>query len=159
MALTLSDIDTVEKEITVNKNLSRENTVVTPKTKAGYRSIPINDELISVLKPFLEERKPGERVFTWRSDSVVRYYKSFFNKMGMPYSGYILRHTFITNCYELGISPYIVKIWVGHSKIEQADVYLALRKQKDFIKTPAVKYMLKLKRRVMPLEGISVFSK
>jgi hypothetical protein len=39
---------------------------------------------------------------------------------------------------------------MGHSKPEQIDTYLDLRETKDFIKTDIVKYMLRLKDKVVP---------
>lgn len=54
--------------------------------------------------------------------------------------------TFITNAYELEFPPYVVQRLVGHSKIEQAQTYLALRKSSEFIETEFVAYMRELKK-------------
>ena len=38
-----------------------------------------------------------------------------------------------------------MKRWVGHARVEQADVYLALRKPSEFVETEIVAYMRQLK--------------
>ena len=68
----------------------------------------------------------------------------------MKHTGHSLRHTFITNAFEVGTPPHIVQRWAGHAKAEQADTYLDLREQKDFLQTWVVDYMVDLKARFVP---------
>lgn len=149
LALTLNDIDFERKIIRVRHSLERVTlNFVKPKTKSGIRSIPICEPLISYLKEI--EVLEGRIFYENTPDSLSRYYRRLFARIGLDFSGHILRHTFITNAYELEIPDYIVQRWVGHSKREQSDAYLALRKAKDFEVTEIVEYMLKLKDTVVP---------
>ena len=149
LALTSRNVDFERKVIRVEHSLERvTQNIVKPKTKAGIRSVPIGEPLVSYLK----EVAPVEgRIFSENtSDSLSRYYRRLFQRIGLDFSGHILRHTFITNCYELEIPDYVVQRWVGHSKREQADAYLALRKAGEFEYTEIVEYMLRLKNTVVP---------
>lgn len=72
------------------------------------------------------------------------------SKFSNPYSVVIAvrivqRIAFITNAYELGFPPYVIQRWVGHSRIDQANVYLALRKPAEFVDTEITTYMKLLK--------------
>ena len=109
--------------------------------------MPIAEPLAELLRPVVESvADPEERIFGYEGSYTPRYFGKIFRGMGLNYSGHILRHAFITNCYELGFPPYMVKRWVGHARVEQADVYLALRKPSEFVETEIVAYMRLLKR-------------
>lgn len=146
LALTPQSIDFKRKTLRVEHSLERvTNALVSPKTKSGVRTVPIDEPLISMLRPYAVG---SERIFSENTPgSLSRYYRRLFSRLDMDFSGHILRHTFITNAYELQIPDYIVQRWVGHAKRAQADTYLALRSADDFIVTPIVEYMLRLKAR------------
>lgn len=145
LALFPEDFDLERGCFHVTKSLERKsNALVPPKTKSSTRTVPIAPPLTEMLRPYM---KPGKRIFPYRADSISRWYRKKFHALELPKSGHMIRHTFITNCYELGIPPYVVQRWVGHAKLEQADTYLALRQAKDFIHTEFVEYILELKRR------------
>lgn len=91
-----------------------------------------------------------ERLFTYDNDHLSGAFSELFKTLNINASGHTLRHTFATNCYEIGIPPHIVQRWMGHSKPEQIDTYLDLRESKDFIKTDIVSYMLELKAKYVP---------
>ena len=72
------------------------------------------------------------------------------NAIGLKhFTGHILRHTFITNAYELGFPPYVVKYLAGHASIEQGDTYMALRRPGDFMETEITAYMRQLRDTVV----------
>ena len=146
-ALRACDVDFENMEISVGGTWDRyDNERVKPKTKAGKRTVPIAPPLAELLRPVVESvTDPGERIFGYEGSYTPRYFGKIFRSMGLQFSGHILRHTFITNCYELGFPPYMVKRWVGHARVEQADVYLALRKPSEFVETEIVAYMRQLK--------------
>jgi len=147
LALQPSDFDFERKEVHISKSYERlTGNLVKPKTKAGFRTIPIESPLIAIIKRRLAPN--NERIFPYRSDSVSRWFSKRLKRLKLDFSGHILRHTFITNCYELEIPPYAVQVWSGHSKQEQAKTYLTLRRAEDFYKTEIVEYTLALKKRV-----------
>ena len=118
-----------------------------PDTKIRMLQSMVDDVeiIIAINANDIEKSKVrGDLGITYDED-VLRL-MDIFRGMGLNYSGHILRHTFITNCYELGFPPYMVKRWVGHARVEQADVYLALRKPSEFVETEIVAYMRLLKR-------------
>ena len=149
LALERRNVDLERKTIRVEKSLERGTLeLVKPKTRAGVRTVPIEEPLIGMLAPYLDT--PG-RIFPENTpDSLSRYYRRLFARLNLPFSGHIFRHTFITNAYELEIPDYVVQRWCGHSKRAQADVYLALRNAGEFEETELVRYMLRLKSRAVP---------
>ena len=145
LALQPSDIDIREKTISITKTKCRQtNQMNEPKTKAGKRIIPIEQEIIDILIPYMKNKMFGE---IYHSVTVQNKLSEYIKRIDQKYSGHILRHTFITNAYELNFPPYIVKKIAGHSSIDQAITYLDIRKSSDFIETDVVKYMRKIKAR------------
>jgi integrase len=146
LAITPEDIKT--EGIRITKALNKASkTILTPKTKASIRTIPYNKILIEILNPYM---KPGERLFNYTQDSIVKTYRLIAKETGINFTAHILRHTFVTNAYEIGIPPHIIQRWAGHAKAEQADTYLDLRNSSDFIKTEIINYMFELKEKYTP---------
>jgi integrase len=133
-ALTWEDIDTDSGIIKVNRTIQRiyviENGVRktelildTPKTKNSMREIPINKDLLRILKPFKKivnssfyvltnDAKPTEPR-TYRT-----YYKNLMKELNMPalkFHG--LRHSFATRCIESNCDYKTVSVLLGHSNI------------------------------------------
>lgn len=145
LALTAEDIK--EDKIRVTKSWNKyTKTATKPKTKSSVRSIPINQPLKDLLAPYMG----AGRLFDYDNDKLSKEYATLLKSLNMQATGHTLRHTFATNCYEIGIPPHIVQRWMGHAKPEQIDTYLDLRNSKDFIKTDIVNYMLELKDKVVP---------
>lgn len=143
LALTAKDIDFIKLQIIINKTIANDGTITPPKTKASNRIVPFTEQLSKILKSRI--KNDTERLFPYRVNYTSHYYSQKFKELNMNFTGHILRHTFITNAYELGFPPYLVQRWVGHSKMQHADVYLALRNAKDYIETDITKYMKDLK--------------
>lgn len=154
-ALTVDDIDLDNNIITVNKSLvfftkkPEFDTevgfkIVTPKTKASIRTVPINaicrEALINQLtihnslRPAKYDKSFGELLFTTHLNTPIHsktYTKGIYavvNKinntrikeglsMMRKFNSHIFRHTFATRCFEAGISPKTVQAYLGHTSI------------------------------------------
>lgn len=132
--LKWSDINADNGTITVNRTIERiyivegerkytELLINTPKTKNSCREIPINKELLSMVKPLKKvvnedfyvltnEEKPTEPR-TYRN-----YYHRLMSRLGIPrlkYHG--LRHSFATRCIESNCDYKTVSVLLGHANI------------------------------------------
>lgn len=132
--LKWSDINADNGTITVNRTIERiyivegerkytELLINTPKTKNSCREIPINKELLSMVKPLKKvvnedfyvltnEEKPTEPR-TYRN-----YYHRLMNRLDIPrlkYHG--LRHSFATRCIESNCDYKTVSVLLGHANI------------------------------------------
>ncbi|MDO4207226.1 MAG: site-specific integrase [Lachnospiraceae bacterium] len=97
------------------------------KTEAGVRDIPISGLLKPVLLQALdamEENPEGLIFYDHNKDSLVEttqvncFFKRICQKADIPVTGqHALRHTFATRCIEAGISPLVLKTWLGHTNI------------------------------------------
>lgn len=132
--LKWSDINTYNGTITVNRTIERiyivddehkhtELITNTPKTKNSYREIPMNKELLAMVKPLKKvvnadfyvltnEEKPTEPR-TYRN-----YYHRLMKRLDIPrlkYHG--LRHSFATRCIESNCDYKTVSVLLGHANI------------------------------------------
>lgn len=103
-----------------------------PKSKSGYRTIPLTDEAIRILKDQKEKNKkikviPIEWldfIFLCRKGTPIKnstYDTALFkicDKVGIKrFSMHVLRHTFATRCIEAGMKPKTLQMLLGHSNI------------------------------------------
>ena len=133
-ALTWNDIDLNNKLITINKSLQRvykdkNNTKVLidkPKSKKSIRKIPINRKLYKILAEIkLKNSYSGDEFFlTGKSDKYVepRNYqymlKKCFRECNIKnYKFHILRHTFATECIEIGMDIKSLSEILGHASV------------------------------------------
>lgn len=149
LALTWEDIDMKERLIHVSKTLSTENgsgkayLKHSPKTKAGFRHIPICDELYAMLQTYREQQgKRRHIVFSKRDedaythpqvfrDKVFKYwcYDADLPKDITPHSG---RHYFAYRLFLAGVNPETLRHLTGHSDISTLlDVYCHIDKLSD----------------------------
>ncbi|MDI9487076.1 MAG: tyrosine-type recombinase/integrase [Bacillota bacterium] len=49
------------------------------------------------------------RLFVYDNDYLYGTYSKLFKELKIDATGHTLRHTFATNCYEIGIPPHIVQ--------------------------------------------------
>ena len=131
-ALAPEDIDFNRSLIHVHKTVStglnnRSFISDTTKTDAGNRYVPINNLVKSILEESVRDMKSnpeGLIFYNQRRGSIINtnQVNSYFNrvaeKAGIDITGqHSLRHTFATRCIEAGITPVVLKTWLGHTDI------------------------------------------
>ena len=131
MALTIDDIDFESKYIRVNKIVNTSNKVVeTTKTKTSKRLIPLFDNCEDILVKYKNLSK-NERIFKLSQAQTTRKFNDIIKRAGLSgFTIHSLRHTFATNCFELGIPSKQVQAWLGHSESKITEnVYIGLTKE------------------------------
>lgn len=131
------DVDFISKTIQIRRSMEyrysvKEWRIGEPKSKSGYRTIPLTEEAVTILKKQKEKNKRiseistewEEFVFLCRKGTPVKnstYDTALFkicDKAKIPrFSMHILRHTFATRCIEAGMKPKILQMLLGHSNI------------------------------------------
>lgn len=133
-ALTWDDIDTENGVIYIRKTIQRiyivengyrhtELILDTPKTKNSIRDIPMNKDLLKMLKPI--KKIVNNTFFVLTNDikpteprTYRNYYKKLLLGLGIPelkFHG--LRHSFATRCIESNCDYKTVSVILGHSNI------------------------------------------
>ena len=124
------DIDIKNKVIYINRIVSRVKVfdgkhktkliISTPKTESSKRILPIPDKLYEKLIKF--DKNPDFFLLTSSykfMDPRTYYnkYKKILNDLNIKHSYHDLRHTFATNCINLGIDSKSLMELLGHSNI------------------------------------------
>ena len=156
--LKWSDIDFEKKCVSIQRSLSRitgrDGTPVSyvlkePKTKSGYRTIPLTKKAIEILenqKLLLQASKTiksfnkdyDDIVFLSSTNELLRY-RTFVSHLEdtiikginkkkpdfKKFTCHSLRHTFATRCIERGMNPKSLQKILGHSTLAQTmDTYV-----------------------------------
>ena len=133
-ALAWEDVDTDTGVINIRKTIQRiyviedgirrtELILDSPKTKNSIREIPLNKDLLRILKPFKKIVNPSFFVLTndakpTEPRTYRSYYKNLMKDLKMPeikFHG--LRHSFATRCIESNCDYKTVSVLLGHSNI------------------------------------------
>lgn len=137
VGLRWSDVDFENKTISINRSMEYRHSVGEwrvgePKSKSGYRTIPLTEEALNILLNQKEKNKQIEdiqpewedTVFLCRKGTPIKnstYDTALFkicDKVGIDrFSMHVLRHTFGTRCFEGGMKPKTIQKIMGHSNI------------------------------------------
>ena len=137
VGLKWEDVDFKSKTIQIRRSMeyrysAKEWRIGEPKSKSGYRTIPLTEEAVSILKKQKEKNKRiseistewKEFVFLCRKGTPVKnstYDTALFKICDKAkisrFSMHILRHTFATRCIEAGMKPKTLQMLLGHSNI------------------------------------------
>lgn len=158
LALTVGDIDLVNKTLTVNKNLvfagNKGEIKQSPKSDAGNRTLPIPSPLIKKLTEYIRQLN-NIYLFTMSDGSLMskssfrRFWDSIVDSLNVAAGGskcsrdnavrliapditpHLFRHTYATSLYYAGIDIKTAQYLLGHASIQMTlDIYTHLDNSK-----------------------------
>lgn len=142
--LTVGDIDMEKRTINVDKQLQRDTTgrryIISTKTKAGARMLPMTEEVYQCFAEILRRRKPpkveamidGHGNFLYYDKNgnplVAMHWEHYFGRAVNKYNRiyryqlptitpHVCRHTYCTNMALSGVSAKTLQYLMGHSDI------------------------------------------
>lgn len=147
--LTLEDIDLTNKTLNINHQLCRSsdmNYIINPpKTQAGIRVIPIQDEVCKCFEKIINNRKKVKKepviidkdgkkysnflyldkndmplvALHWEKyfQRICKKYNSIYKKEMPKITPHVCRHTYCSHCASAGMNPKHLQYLMGHSDI------------------------------------------
>lgn len=150
--LKWGDIDLDNRVINIRRIVSRvksfdtkEKTkviITIPKTENSIRTLPIPEKLYVSLSSLKSKMNDEDFLLTGNKKfmdprTYYNHYKKILTKMGnLDYTYHDLRHTFATNCNELGMDAKTLMELLGHSNISTTlNIYVhsSLENKRNFI--------------------------
>lgn len=133
-ALTVADIDLEAATVRVVKTVRADptapggKTVGPVKTRKGRRTITLPSHVVEALRPLIEGRKRGDRLFSGPSGGKVEhsnFYRDAWQKQALPRSGiakpypriHDLRHSHVAWLIAQGVALPVIQARLGHEKI------------------------------------------
>lgn len=126
------DIDIINKTISINRIINRvksKNTInktkiviTSPKSDNSKRVLPIPDKLLDRLIYLKNSYNDNDYLLTVSNKyldprTFYNHYKNYLKINNLNYTYHDLRHTFASNCIELGIDSKSLMELLGHSNI------------------------------------------
>ena len=108
----------------INSNSKTKLILLESKTINSIREIPLNNNLIELLREFKGNKNDSYFVLTSSNKFIdprnyYNQYKKILKECNLlNYKYHSLRHTFATNCIELGLDPKSLSEILGHSDIK-----------------------------------------
>ena len=150
--LKWKDIDLFNRVIHIERIVSRVKSfdtknktkliITTPKSEKSIRTLPIPDKLYEILSKIKYQKNDEDYVLTGKKKfmdprTYYNHYKKILSEIGnLDYTYHDLRHTFATNCNELGIDVKTLMELLGHSNISTTmNIYVhsSLENKRNFI--------------------------
>ena len=144
VGLTIKDIDLKEKTINIDHQLQRTSQmqyiIESPKTEAGIRVIPMQEEVCECFKRIIQNRKKpkvepmvdGKVGFLYLDKNEMpmvalhweKYFQHIVEKYNKIYKAqmpkitpHVCRHTYCSHCASSGMNPKHLQYLMGHSDI------------------------------------------
>ncbi len=97
------------------------------RERGHFRSVPIPDSLMRLLRPLVSQAEPSARVWPFSRPTAYRLVKDCMVRAkisGGMASPKGLRHGFAVACLSHKIPLTTVKKWLGHARLETTAIYL-----------------------------------
>ena len=165
IGLKWSDIDWEKRVIHIQRSMEYRYSVGEwrigePKSKSGYRDVPLTEEAIAILKRQKEKIKEikvinmrfKEFVFLCRKGEPTKnsaYDSSLLklcDKAGIEhFSMHVLRHTMATSCIEGGMRPKTLQVILGHANVGiTMNLYVHVTEDEKFKEVERIESALKI---------------